>query len=132
MKKVTETEGKKAQKERKTGSIMLRLSDREREILERKRDEAGAKSSAEFIRDYVINAQPKQRKLVIPDVLLLQNEFDYLAQTIMGPLPECKVKDDIRRHLSVIQEKILPSIRQYEINQADDEMEALEYQGEDA
>lgn len=71
-------------KQRKTGSIIVRVSEDERGIIDAKIAEAGYKSASAFIRDYLAREKPKNKADIRPDSLEMQRQLMSLSNMING------------------------------------------------
>ena len=107
------TKNTEVKKERKSGTLIVRMSEREREILDRKISESGAKSGAEYIRDYVINSNPKQKLVISPEVWKFVIAFDQVAMLCAMEIKEGPEKNQIIDALLKMKEQLLPGVRAY-------------------
>lgn len=71
-------------KQRKTGTIIVRVNDEERAIIDTKIAEAGYKSASAFIRDYLAREKPKAKADIRPDALEMQRQLMALSSMISG------------------------------------------------
>lgn len=77
-------ETKKEVRQKKTGSIIVRVSEEERAIIDAKIAEAGYKSASAFIRDYLAREKPKAKADIRPDALEMQRQLMSLSSMISG------------------------------------------------
>lgn len=81
-------------KERKEGTLIIRLSKSEREIIEAKVQEAGYKAAGAFVRDYIVNCQPKAK--ISPNVVQIARELMSLASMINAEKPSSELLEQVR------------------------------------
>lgn len=81
-------------KERKEGTLIIRLSKSEREIIEAKVQEAGYKAAGAFVRDYIVNSKPKAK--VSADVVQIARELMNLASMINAEKPGSELLDKVK------------------------------------
>jgi hypothetical protein len=81
-------------KERKDGTLIIRLSKTEREVIEAKVQEAGYKSAGAFVRDYIANCTPKTK--VSSDVVQIARELMSLASMINAEKPGSELLDKVK------------------------------------
>lgn len=86
-------------KERKEGTLIIRLSKPEREIIEAKVQEAGYKAAGAFVRDYIVNCTPKAK--VGPDVVQIARELMSLASMINAEKPGSELLEKVK-HIAKI------------------------------
>lgn len=81
-------------KERKEGTLIIRLSKSEREVIEAKVQEAGYKAAGAFVRDYIVNCTPKTK--VSADVVQIARELMNLASMINAEKPGSELLDKVK------------------------------------
>jgi hypothetical protein len=81
-------------KERKEGTLIIRLSKSEREIIEAKVQVAGYKATGAFVRDYIVNCTPKTK--VSSDVVQIARELMNLASMINAEKPGSELLDKVK------------------------------------
>lgn len=81
-------------KERKEGTLIIRLTKSEREIIETKVQEAGYKAAGAFVRDFIVNCKPKTK--VNADVVQIARELMNLASMINAEKPRPELLDKVR------------------------------------
>lgn len=81
-------------KERKEGTLIVRLSKTEREIIEAKVQEAGYKAAGAFVRDYIVNCTPKAK--INADVVQIARELMNLASMINAEKPGTELLDKVK------------------------------------
>ena len=81
-------------KERKEGTLIIRLSKSEREAVEATVKEAGYKAAGAFVRDYIVNCTPKTK--VNADVVQIARELMNLASMINAEKPGTELLEKVK------------------------------------
>ncbi|HDZ55283.1 MAG TPA: hypothetical protein ENI17_07940 [Pseudomonas xinjiangensis] len=77
-----EVHGKGEKKQRKTGAIIIRVNDEERQVIDDKVAAAGYKSTSAYVRDYIAREKPKLKTEISPKTLEMQRELMALSSLL--------------------------------------------------
>ena len=70
-----EVEKVKPKKERKTGTIIIRVNNEERKVIDEKVATAGYESASAYVRDYIARETPKLKTEISPKTLEMKREL---------------------------------------------------------
>ncbi|MNC42244.1 hypothetical protein D3C75_910530 [compost metagenome] len=74
---------KPAKPAKKDKSLLIRMSADERAIFDERLKASGYKAAGAFVRDYVINSNPKRKYVIIPQAQKASEHLCELAQMVM-------------------------------------------------
>lgn len=89
----------------KSSSITVRLTEEEKELAQSKAEQAGYEGISAFLRDYLINAQPKEKALITPEIFEIMSALTKLSAVVNKGTTRPKANDLISKISQIVMGK---------------------------
>ncbi|WPC03452.1 hypothetical protein SBP02_11720 [Pseudomonas benzenivorans] len=91
----------------KSSSVTFRLTEEEKQLAQAKVEEAGYESISAFVRDYLINAQPKEKVSISPEIFEIMSALTKLSSVVNKGTTRPEANDLISKISQIVMGKKL-------------------------